>query len=606
MLSSIPAAVQAILWPLAGATLVVALNRLLPNWLCRLLALTASAASLVALLSLNGQAPGTIQGTWEPFTFLRTSPALQPTPLGLVTGIVLASWSAVAALGIRGSQHPKATWYGLNLASLAGGVLMALAGNLLTLALGSALLDMALLAVAVSAVGGAGRGQRVSFWMCVPGLISTGLLLLAALRTDTDSGTLSLFALVFSPQVLTLLAGAGLFRLAVFPLHPRGLSAPEQAASLVLTMGGGILLLARAQTLGGSPVGTPWFLAIGAVALVAGGWLAWSAGSPRSEACGWPAVWSALAVQQAGTAVLFVFLFPGAGPWPLLGLVLAPGLLVLWWDASRSDAPEPASAWIVWVRRQWARLKEQLRALASRLPGKRAGSVPGGGLAERPAPVTLARQSELPDWWSRLQGSWLARRGASLLPALALGSLAGVPLTVGAVIRWHLYGVLLAGARPLLLAALWASDALLTGGLILAGRGIRRQAEGRTRWSALVGMVILAAFSIFLWLAPRIVSANVGLPALPRANVSAWGIGILFVLPWLVGAWLAKIAGSLAGALVRLRREVSLERAARPAEWLGQGLLTAVYWLGNVGEGDGWWGWALIVLALGALYLVAR
>ena len=36
---------------------------------------------------------------------------------------------------------------------------------------------------------------------------STGLLLLAALRTDTDSGTLSLFALVFAPQVLALLAG---------------------------------------------------------------------------------------------------------------------------------------------------------------------------------------------------------------------------------------------------------------------------------------------------------------------------------------------------------------------------------------------------------------
>jgi len=606
MLSSIPAAVQAIVWPLAGATLVVALNRLLPNWLCRLLALAASIASLVALFSLNGQASGAVQGTWEPFTFLRTSPALQPTPLGLVTGMVLAAWSAVAALGIRGSQHPKATWYGLNLAILAGGVLMALAGNLLTMALGSALLDVALLVVAVSAVGGAGQGQRVSFRICVPGLISTGLLLLAALRTDIDSGTLSLFALVFSPQVLTLLAAAGLFRLAVFPLHPRGLSAPEHAASLILSMGGGFFLLACAQTLGGSPAGTLWFLAIGAIALVAGGWLAWSADGLGSEAGRWPAMWGALAIQQAGAAILFVFLFPGAAPWPLVGLVVSVGLLVLWWDASRLEAPGPASAWIEWVRRSWALFSEQRRALAIRLSSKRAGSVPGDGLPDAPEPGPLTKPSRLKEGRSRLQGSWLARRGATLLPALALGSLAGVPLTVGAVIRWHLYGVLLAGAHPLLLAALWASDAFLAGGLILAGRGIRGQADGRARWSALVGMVILAAFSILLWLAPRFLSSDVVLPALPRAGVSAWGIGILFVLPWLVGAWLAKIAESVTGALRRLRRVASLERAAGPAQWLGQGLLTAVYWLGSVGEGDGWWGWALIVLALGALYLVAR
>lgn len=606
MLSSIPAAVQAILWPLVGAALVVALNRLLPNWLSRLLALAASVASLVALFSLNGQASGAFQGTWEPFTFLRTSPALQPMPLGLLTGIVLAAWSAVAALGIRGSQHPKATWYGLNLVILAGGVLMALAGNLLTMVLGSALLDMALLVVAVSAAGGAGQGQRVSFRICVPGLISTGLLLLTALRTDTDTGTLSLFAPVFSPQVLALLAAAGLFRLAVFPLHPRGLNAPEQAASMILSMGAGVFLLARAQVLAGSPAGTLWFLAIGAIALVAGGWLAWSAGSPRSEAGGWPAMWSALAIQQAGAAVLFVYLFPGTAPWPLVGLVLAPGLLVLWWDASRLDAPGPASAWIEWVRRQWAWLKGQMRALASRLPSKRAGSVLGDGLPDAHDSEAIPKQSRPKHGWSRLQGSWIARRGATLLPALALGSLAGMPLTVGAVIRWHLYGVLLAGAHPLLLAALWASDAFLAGGLILAGRGIVRQADARPRWSALAGMVVLAAFSTLLWLAPRFLSTNVGLPALPGAGVSAWGIGILFVLPWLVGAWLAKIAGSVAGVLGRVRRVASLERAARPAEWLGQGLLTAVYWLGNVGEGEGWWGWALVVLALGALYLAVR
>ena len=94
MLSSIPVALQAILWPLAGATIVVALNRLLPHWLGRVLAFAASFASLAALWTASVRGSGWFQGTWEPFTFLRTNPALLPTPLGLLAGIALATWTA--------------------------------------------------------------------------------------------------------------------------------------------------------------------------------------------------------------------------------------------------------------------------------------------------------------------------------------------------------------------------------------------------------------------------------------------------------------------------------------------------------------------------------
>jgi len=602
---SIPAALQAVLWPLVGAVLVVALNRLLPNWVSRLLALAASIASLVALLSLGGQESGGFQGMWEPFTFLRTSPALHPTRLGWSTSLTLAAWSAFAALGVRGSRHPKTTWYGLNLVLLAGGVLMALAANLLTLVFGSALLDLALLLMSVSAVGGAGQEQRVSFRMCVPGVVSTGLLILAALRMDSSTGTLSLLAQGFSPQVLALLAASGLFRLAVFPLHPRCLSTPEQAAGLVLSMGAGVFVLARARSLGGVPAGTPWFFAIAAIAVAAGGWLVWSAGRPRGILGRWAETWSSLAIQQAGSAVLFVFLFPEAALWPLLGLVLALGLLAVWWDAMQASAPGPAFAWTDWIGRQWSRIRERLHAMIGGLSTKRGEPHTADGLTGTLKAESDRRLSALTVGWGRLRGSWLAKRGAVLLPAVALASLAGVPLTAGSRVRWHLYGALLAGAHPLLLAALWTSDAFLAGGLILAWKGTLRQTEApRPRWSALGTLVLLAASSIALWLAPFLLSTSPGLPTVPRADVSAWGIGLLFILPWLLGAWLAKVAGPTEDVLGRLRRIANLERLFRPAEWLGRKLLTAVYWLGSVGEGEGWWGWALIVLALGALYLV--
>jgi hypothetical protein len=31
-----------------------------------------------------------------------------------------------------------------------------------------------------------------------------------------------------------------------------------------------------------------------------------------------------------------------------------------------------------------------------------------------------------------------------------------------------------------------------------------------------------------------------------------------------------------------------------------------IYWLGQVGEGEGWWGWVLVILALGAIFLTTR
>ncbi|HNS50887.1 MAG TPA: hypothetical protein PKO09_06865 [Anaerolineae bacterium] len=605
MQSTIPAALQAALWPLAGATLVVALSRLLPQWLGRFLALAASVASLVALFLSLGQATAGFRATWEPFTFLRTAPALRPTPLGTAVGIILAAWCTTAAVGIRGPQPSRSTWRGLALVLLAGALVIALAANLVTLMLGSALLDLGLALLAVSASGGR-QGQLTWLRMLAPGLVSTGLLTLAALRMDSSIGTQALSMEGFAPEVLSFLVAAGLLRAAVFPLHPRRLQSPEHAAALLLPLGAGVLLVARAQTLGGTPEGTPWFLAISALALAAGSWQAWSTGGVPPQPGTWAETWTALAVQQVGAAFLFLLLFPGAAPWPLAGLVPALGIMAIWWDAEQSSGPSSVAPWIEWIRRQWTQGRELLRSRAAELLGRRAQPAPGDGAGLQPPAIRQAQQSRTREGWERLKASWLARRGAVLLPGVALASLAGVPMTAGSVSRWHSYGALLASAQPLPLAGYLVSDALLAAGLILAWRKLVCKAGGRRPgWVALGMMGLLSAASIALWLVPSL-WGRLGLPALQPVEISPWGVGILYVLPWLLGAWLAKAVGSVEGFLLHLRRGVSVEGALRPAEWLAEKVLAVVYWVGSVGEGEGWWGWALVVLALGALYLAAR
>ena len=76
------------------------------------------------------------------------------------------------------------------------------------------------------------------------------------------------------------------------------------------------------------------------------------------------------------------------------------------------------------------------------------------------------------------------------------------------------------------------------------------------------------------------------------------------VLPWLLGSWLAHGTHQVTGRQLRsLRRIVSLDWAFNSSSWAAQRLANMVHWLGQVGEGEGWWGWALIVLALGTMVL---
>jgi hypothetical protein len=148
----------------------------------------------------------------------------------------------------------------------------------------------------------------------------------------------------------------------------------------------------------------------------------------------------------------------------------------------------------------------------------------------------------------------------------------------------------------LLVAGLWA-------GLVVAWE---QSSEHRPRPAALVAMIALTVFTVLLGLAPGILSEGLDLKEVETAGVSAWGLGLLYLLPWLLGIWLARFRGLQQRHLGRIWDAVSLDWFYRGAGWLGQRLVGIVHWLSQVGEGKGWWGWALIILALGVILFTVQ
>jgi hypothetical protein len=114
-------------------------------------------------------------------------------------------------------------------------------------------------------------------------------------------------------------------------------------------------------------------------------------------------------------------------------------------------------------------------------------------------------------------------------------------------------------------------------------------------------MIGLTVSTVLIGLAPGILATDLSLEVADRGNVSAWGLGLLYLLPWLLGIWLARIRRIRRRHLERVWNVVNLTWLVRGAGWLGQHLVDAVYWLSRVGEGEAWWGWALIILALGVI-----
>jgi hypothetical protein len=336
-------------------------------------------------------------------------------------------------------------------------------------------------------------------------------------------------------------------------------------------------LLARVQTTTPILADQAWVLVMGGVALLAGGFLAWlgNMGSRTQGGLNWPA----FAVHQTGYVLAFIILLSPSLPWPLISLSLSLGLLAIWWDMNpEAEADTP-------VRRlQW--IGQRLEPWWEGAQASMAGRVP-----------TLER-------W---RNSWLVRRGTALVPIAALVSLVGAPFTAGVVGRWALYATLLHKREATLLIITLVADTLLSAGLWLAlGIVLKQASDRRPKGMALIAMIPLAIVLIALGIAPNKLIGSTGLRPPDPPDVSVWGLGFIFVLPWLVGGWLARVGSRMRDFSASAQRVIDLSWLYRATTWLGQRLAAAVGWLGQIGEGDGWWGWALIILAIGAMFLLAR
>ena len=591
MLDSIPTPVQAVLWPLLGAAVVLGLRRWLPYWLRRAIAAATAAASLAVLWSFSGEAqPETVDLTWGSLDFFRMGLAFYPHGLSSLAGIVLAGVTAATTLGIspKGGNGQRTNWHGLILVALAGSLAAVLAANLLTLAVASGLLTLAVTALAAASTQTglpetSDTGDK-RIWSplgtSVLAVAATLLIYLSALKMDAQIGHASLLGRAFSGSALAFLGVAGVLWLWAFPI--KAANGPQGMVSFLLPCSTGLYLLARVLAIAPVPAGRPWLLIVGGVMVLAGGALTWLDG-----------VWPGIAIHQAGYGLAFIALWnTQAGavqppvPWPLVGLVLALGTLAISASAGNgangNAAQPPASRWtgLSWLARQIEPWVAKARSF----------------IASHPQ-------------FKRPRLTRLGRLLAVLLPAIALASLAGLPFTVGAVGRWHLYGGILGQGQAALLLIVLLSDSLLIAGLWSAFRALLQQKDGRVSVASAVPMIALVLALIVWGVAPGRLSSLVDLSPVQSPDVSVWGIGLLYILPWLVGTWLA-YANARRPALTDWLRYAAHRSRVRQlyqaVAWAGTKVAGVVYWLGQVGEGGGWWGWALIVLAVGVLLTAAR
>jgi hypothetical protein len=576
MLESIPVPFQVLLWPLLGAAVIGLLGRILPGWMRRLLGMAAAGLSLLALCSLRGMAGSRVELIWAPLGLFRTSPSLMADELALASGILLSGLVLALLLGLGRRTPGESAWQGLLLLSLAGTLGVVLASNLLTLALGSALLDLALVGLALWDGAVSELGWEMPLSLAVPGIASTLVLLAGALQIDVSAGHTSLLASDVPAAMVIFLGIAALLRLSPFPLHPRGLRGPQNAASLLLPAGAGIYLFARSETLALGPWSPSWVLVLGFITLLGGGVLAWSGAltASRQEGAGDLAgFWSGLLVHQVGYVLLFWKLLGKVAPWPLVSLPLSLGALAIWWHvtvAPQNSLPPG----------RLSRLWEQLGPRRAKLRRWASARFP---LVDR--------------WPGRRVLVWLV----PLVPFVILASLAGAPLTAGARVRWPVYAALLKRASGGLLLLL-AADSFLVAGLGTAFRAGLLRTKGRRHSLAALAAAALALLLVLVAVWP----GSLGLRPARVSGVSPWGLGLIFVLPWLLGAWLVRLRGRLSAHAGIVHSLVELDWLFATLSWIGQRLTDFFSWLGQVGEGAGWWGWALIIMALGAIFLGSR
>jgi len=170
-----------------------------------------------------------------------------------------------------------------------------------------------------------------------------------------------------------------------------------------------------------------------------------------------------------------------------------------------------------------------------------------------------------------------------------------------------LYAVLLQEREAGLLMATLAADVLVTAAVCRAlARILSAENLQQARPKTWLPMSLLTLAILLLGVAPRFLLSHVALERLTTPGLSVWGLGFLLALPWLVGGWLARTPRLFESQADLVHRIVNLDWLYAVLDWVGKRAAAAVGWLGQVGEGEGWFGWSLVFLALALTLLAFR
>lgn len=437
----------------------------------------ATAATLLAWgasLGLYAAVPSEISlSFWTPASVIATRLTLSLDQIGWQ--LMYAASTLLLAVSLTSITRPQDSSAGMRAIGLAYGglaMLALLAGNLLTVIMSWAVMDLAAFVLLLSRVDDVRAAQQLVGRLAVD---AGGVLLVvaAALATLAEGGTRSLGGETLSPLAAVLLAGAVLLRLGLLPLH-FSLSPLFQVRrgmrTLLRLMPPAVGLAAAARAFsGGMPAeALPWLRVAGSLGIVAGG-LRW--GLQRDVVQARPF----LVMGVSGLGVLVASLVPARSG----EILAASGVLILLAGtvASLNEAHTP-------IHRVWP--------LAAALVLAGMPWTPGGILAGALAPLGAGV--------GRILWSAFGVLGMALLAAgmARVSSIPLVPWPSGETLVKSVYGLGL--ALPVLVAvgvgASWPGATTISGGMTAAGvmvlmaagwaAGRRVRAGEGERWSRFV------------------------------------------------------------------------------------------------------------------------
>jgi len=287
----------------AGVALLPRIWRTYSRLAAQIIAIGASAGTLILLLAFRWAAPVTvIPSLWQPSLVFGSTLALQfdASMWALALAMALISVSAMLAeAGWREEGLPLRSAATLLLLSL--GLFSLCAGNVLTLLVAWAMYDV-LLAVGQTA---AGRAPREAVRGLFLGSVAT-LLLWAGVLVSPDGAMGRLWPLMpLSEARAALWALAGLIRVWAYPFHlsaPDDLNTSPGSAPLYLgpVLGWG-LWVRLASANGGALPAYEWVPNVAIITMAVGGFLAWSSENGR-RTLPWAVVAASGAVLVAGRA----------------------------------------------------------------------------------------------------------------------------------------------------------------------------------------------------------------------------------------------------------------------------------------------------------------